>query len=71
MTAYRVIVTDQVLPALAGSTGVTYTSIPQPRDDALALAQVLVGLPQLPDEHGPWRHPRPGGQRTVRLEPTS
>jgi hypothetical protein len=69
MTAYRVIVTDQVLPALAGNTGVTYTSVSQPRDEALALARVLLGLQQLPDEHGPWRHARPGGQRTVRLEP--
>jgi hypothetical protein len=71
MTVYRVIVTDQVLPALAGSTGVTYTSVPQPREQALALARVLLGHAQLPDEHGPWRHARPGGQRTVRLEPAS
>jgi hypothetical protein len=69
MTAYRVNFTDQVLPVLAGNTGVTYTSVPQLRDDALA--RVLLGLPQLPDEQGPWRHGRPGGQRTVRLEPAS
>jgi hypothetical protein len=70
VTQYRVIVTDLVLPALAGHTGLTYTSWPQPHDDALALARALLGLQRLPDETGPWREPRPGGQRTVRLEPT-
>lgn len=69
MNAYRVIVTDHVLPALAGNTGISYTSVSHPRDEALALVCVLLGLQQLPDEHGPWRHARPGGQRTVRLEP--
>ena len=67
MSEYRVIVTDHVLPALAGNTGISYTSVSQPRDEALAC--VLLGLPRLPDEHGPWRHARPGGQRSVRLEP--
>jgi hypothetical protein len=71
MSAYRVIVTDHVLPALAGNTGVTYTSVAQSYADALALARVLLGLPLLPDERGPWRHARPGGQRTVRIESES
>jgi hypothetical protein len=66
-----VIVTDHVLPALAGNTGVRDTSVRQPYADALALARVLLGLPLLPDERGPWRHARPGGQRTVRIESES
>ena len=69
MTEYRVIATDEVQPALAGHDGVSYQSLPQPREHALALARALTGLPQLPDEHGPWRHARPGGTRTVRIEP--
>ena len=69
MNDYVVIVTDQVQATLAGHDGVSYTSPPQPRDRALALAEALVGLAQLPDEHGPWRLARPGGTRTVRLEP--
>ncbi|MGI8559081.1 MAG: hypothetical protein ACR2ND_12390 [Solirubrobacteraceae bacterium] len=69
MTADRVIVTDHVLPALAANTGVTYTRVPQPGDDTLILARELLGRPELPDEHGPWQHAAPGGERTVRLEP--
>jgi hypothetical protein len=68
MTAYRVIATDEVQPDLAGHEGDTYESLPQPRDDALAPARALTGLTQLPDEYGPWRQPRPGGTRTVRIE---
>jgi hypothetical protein len=71
MSPYRVIVTDRVLPALAGNAGVSYASAPQQRDEALALVRALLGLAQLRDEQGPWRHARPGGQRTVRLEQTS
>jgi hypothetical protein len=69
MSAYRVIVTDQLQPVLAGHDGVWYQSPPQPREYALALARALIGVSQLPDEHGPWRQARPGGTRTVRIEP--
>jgi hypothetical protein len=69
VTDYRVIATDEVQPALAGHNGVSYQSLPQPREHALALARALIGLAQLPDEHGPWRHAQPGGTRTVRIEP--
>ena len=69
MTEYRVIVTDQLQPALAGHEGVSYQSLPQPRWHALALARALVGCAQLPDEQGPWRQARPGGTRIVRIEP--
>jgi len=69
MTAYRVIATGEVQPELAGQDGDGYQSLPQPREHALALARALTGLRQLPDEQGPWRQPRPGGTRTVRIEP--
>lgn len=69
MSNYRVIVIDHVQPTLAGHAGVSYESLPQPREDALALASVLIGLAQLPDDAGPWQQPRPGGRRTVRIEP--
>ncbi len=70
MTGYRVIVTDHALPELAGNAGVRYASAPQPREQALTLVRVLLGRAQLPNEQGPWRQARPGGQRTVRLEHT-
>jgi hypothetical protein len=65
MSEYLVIVTDQLQSALAGHDGISYQSPPQPRERACA----LVGVAQLPDEHGPWRQARPGGTRTVRIEP--
>jgi hypothetical protein len=69
VTEYRVIATDEVLPELAGHDGDSYQSLPQPWENAVALARALTGLAQLPDEHGPWRQARPGGTRTVRIEP--
>jgi hypothetical protein len=69
MTQYRVIATDAVQPDLVGHDGASYQSLPQPREDAFELARALTGLAQLPDEHGPWRQARPGGTRTVRIEP--
>jgi len=69
MTAYRVIATDEVQPELTGHDGESYRSLPQPWENAVALARALTGLAQLPDEHGPWRQARPGGTRTVRIEP--
>jgi hypothetical protein len=69
MSDYRVIVSDRVHPALAGHDGVAYRSLPQPHEYALELVPTLIGLTQLPDELGPWREARPGGIRTVRIEP--
>jgi hypothetical protein len=66
---YVVIVTDQLQSALAGHDGMSYISPPQRREHAVALARALVGLTSLPDENGPWRQARPGGTRTVRIEP--
>lgn len=69
MSNYVVIVTDQLQSALAGHDGISYQSPPQARERALALACALVGVAQLPEEVGPWRQARPGGTRTVRIEP--
>ena len=69
MTAYRVVVTDQLQATLAGHDGGSYASLPQPREHALVLARALIGLARLPNEHGPWRQTRPGGTRTIRIEP--
>ena len=69
MTDYRVIVVDQLQSTLAGHDGVSYASPPQSREHALALACALAGVAQLPDGPGPWRQARPGGTRTVRIEP--
>ncbi|MGH3264144.1 MAG: hypothetical protein ACRDNS_19355 [Trebonia sp.] len=69
MSRYRVVMTDALQPALAGHDGITYERPPQPRDGAPALVRALVGGAQLTDEHGPWRQARPGGTRTVRIEP--
>jgi hypothetical protein len=69
MTEYRVIVTDRQLPALAGRAGGHYGSPPHPESDALALARLLLGVADLPNDRGPWRAAIPGDQRTVWLEP--
>ena len=69
MSQYRVVVTDQLQSALACHDGVIYHSPPQAHERAVELARLLVGLAVLPDEPGPWRQARPGGTRTVRIEP--
>jgi hypothetical protein len=69
VTEYRVIATDEVQAELTGHDGDSYRSLPQPREHALALARALTGRAELPDENGPWRQARPGGTRTVRIEP--
>ncbi len=32
---------------------------------------MLLGVSQLPNDHGPWQRARPGAQRTVWLQGTS
>lgn len=68
MTGYRVVVSDDVDPALVGRDSVQYISVAQERGQALAVARLLLELAELPDERGPWRRARPGGQRTVSVE---
>ena len=70
MTAYRVIVCDDVNDALVEHDSAGYTSVAQSKQQALTLARLLLELTELPDEHGPWRRARPGGQRIVYVERT-
>ncbi len=63
---YVVHVIDTLAEPLGG-TAANYVSPPQPRADAVALAQLLLQAPPAGD--GPWRRAVPGGQRTITLEP--
>ena len=67
-TSYRVVMCDELAPTPAGHHGARYTSVPPPRDEALALVRELLGVHWLIGPHGPWRRPAPGGQRILRLE---
>lgn len=60
---FRVAVSEQRQPALAGLAAQSYTSPPQTLEQARALAGLLLGAPVL--GAGPWRHPIAGGQRTI------
>ena len=59
-------VADEINEALTGRTGVRYASPPQPRQDALALVEMLIGHPPTSDT-GWWRSPIAGGRRTITL----
>jgi hypothetical protein len=61
-------VSDDVDPRIAGHSGCSYSSPPQPRADALALVALLVGRPVEAANSERWTHPIAGGQRTVSLE---
>ncbi|HEX8085524.1 MAG TPA: hypothetical protein VF529_14625 [Solirubrobacteraceae bacterium] len=64
---YVVEVSEQLSSALSRRVGSSYTSPPQPLDDARRLAALLLDAPELPDGEGPWRRPLAGGHRFVRL----
>ena len=64
---YVVEVTEQLSTALSRRVGASYTSPPQPLDDARRLAALLLDAPEPPDGEGPWRRPLAGGHRFVRL----
>ncbi|HTX11289.1 MAG TPA: hypothetical protein VME22_21895 [Solirubrobacteraceae bacterium] len=70
---YVVEVDDQCLDHLAGHTGCSYASPPQPAAQALALVRVLLASPhaQLSVDDSPWRRAIAGGRRTVRLHRAS
>ena len=66
---YIVDVRDDVDARIAGHDGVTYTSPPQARRQALELIAVLLGGPVDPGTgHSTWTQPIPGGRRVIRLE---
>lgn len=70
---YVVEVNDRCLEQLAGHTGCSYASPPQPAAQALALVRVLLASPhvQLSVVDSPWRRAIAGGRRTVRLHRSS
>jgi hypothetical protein len=71
-THYIVCVEDRRNAALTGSAGGTYASPPHTLDHAHELVAVLLDAPGAPlDGLGPWRRAVAGGERTVRLVPSS
>jgi hypothetical protein len=65
-STYRVLVTDQITPALAGGDGRHYESPPQSEQQARAFVAMLAGADQS-DHCGPWRQAIAGGQRIIEL----
>lgn len=65
---YSLTVADRINTRLVARRSIAYTSPPQPYDDALVLAGILLDRPDELQGAGPWFRPIAGGQRTVRLE---
>ena len=65
---YRLTVQDHLNTRLVGRRSIAYTSPPQPYDEALVLAGILLDRPEGLTGAGPWFRPIAGGQRTVSLE---
>jgi hypothetical protein len=63
---------DQINEALTGHAGNSYARPPQPREQALALVQVLLGYTngQL-DSQAEWSCPIAGGRRRVAVKPAT
>jgi len=64
---FSVEVEDRFSPGLTGRHDRSYASPPQPRDDALTLAALLLDAGTDLDGDGPWYRAIAGGRRTVRL----
>jgi hypothetical protein len=64
---YVLEVEDRLTTSLSRRTGASYSSPPQPLQDARRLAALLLDCEQAPDGEGPWRRPLAGGHRHVRL----
>jgi hypothetical protein len=64
---YVVEVSEQLSTALSRRVGASYTSPPQPLDDARRLAALLLDAPEAPEGEGQWRRPLAGGHRFVKL----
>jgi hypothetical protein len=62
--SYRVLVTDQITPALVNGDGRHYESPPQTEQQARSLLAVLIGA-DLRDHCGPWRQAIAGVQRVI------
>jgi hypothetical protein len=67
-----VFVKDEVNQALTGHDGCRYESPPQPREQALTLARVLLGYTGEELDGGErWSCPIAGGRRTIALKPAA
>jgi hypothetical protein len=64
---FTVEVSDRFAPGLTGRHDRAYASPPQPRDQALTLAALLLDAGPDLDGEGPWHKAIAGGRRTVRL----
>ena len=61
-------VEDAINATLAGRTGASYQSPPQPREQAITLVWLLLGCASAPrGGNGRWAAPIAGGRRTVTL----
>ena len=67
-STFRVLVTDQLTPGLAGGDCRHYESPPHTQPQARALLAILVGAATA-EQPGPWRQAIAGGQRIVELRP--
>jgi hypothetical protein len=65
-SSYRVLVTDQLTPGLAGGDCRQYESPPHTEQQARALLAILVGGSST-EQPGPWRQAIAGGQRIIEL----
>jgi hypothetical protein len=65
---YQLTVHDRINTRLVGRRSISYTSPPQPYDEAIVLAGILLDRPEGLTGAGPWFRPIAGGQRTVTLE---
>jgi len=66
---FLVVVGDRFSPGLTGRTDRAYASPAQSRDDALALAALLLDAGDPLEGEGPWTRALAGGRRTVTLRP--
>jgi hypothetical protein len=62
-------VRDQVDERLTGQPGREYESPPQTREEAIALAELLLERPLTNEAEERWSRPLAGGRRTVSLDP--
>jgi hypothetical protein len=65
---YRLTVQDRLNTLLVARRSIAYTSPPQPYDEAIVLAGILLDRLEGLSGAGPWFRPIAGGQRSVRLE---
>jgi hypothetical protein len=65
---YRLTVDDRLNTRLVGRRSISYTSPPQPYDEAIVLAGILLDRPEGLSGAGPWFRPIAGGQRSVSLD---